>query len=76
MIVTFEYLTKTSLAESIGDFESVSDMLAFSSDVFILVIVEAIVFNTIRRDILVGLSIVDRQKVDSVIVKYLRLLIV
>jgi hypothetical protein len=76
MIVTFEYLTKTSLAESIGDFESVSDMLAFSSDVFILVIVEAIVFNTIRRYILVGLSIVDRQKVDGVIVKYLRLLIV
>ena len=72
VIKTFEYLAEAALSEPIYDLETVADVLALLGDVLVLVVVEAVVVDTVGRGRrpLGRLALVDVEPVDGVVVEY------
>ena len=76
MIKGLEHLSKATLAETASDLEAVSYMVTLFGDVFVLVVVETVVIDAVRsgRWALESLTLLQREPVDLLEVKYLRLL--
>lgn len=72
VIKTFEYLAEAALSKPVYDLETVADVLALLGDVLVLVVVEAVVVDTVGRGRrpLGRLALVDVEPVDGVVVEY------
>ena len=75
VIKTFENLAEAALTEPVDDLEAVADVLTLLRDVLVLVVVEAVVVDSVgrRRRSLGRLALVDVEPINGVVVKDLLL---